>query len=499
MKYSMAICALLLACSGQPEEVGPPAVLQAEPAQLSAPPAPPDVLLVVLDTVRADHSSAYGYTRATTPALAELAQGGVLFERVITAGSWTWPNHASLFTGEPPWVHGATFAPFEESNILARDRSMSLRAMRADLPTLAETLTEAGYQASAFSANPILREELGLTRGFSTVQTPAAPGDGRAADRLIVGMVSGHLQREENKPQFLFLNLFSPHMPYTLTPTDWLTESHQQTLAEPPDWLSPFLNKGRPGMSGYAYLPDSKIRVNDAYSTGQLTLPPEGLLLLADLYDGNIRKADHFLGQILNMWVQAHPDSLIIVTSDHGEFLGEHQLLDHGRFVYPEVLEVPLVISGPGLPAGTRVAEPVQLHEIADLILQRTGIEPESTGALAQAIAGESLDRPMLAAAWSDPAKARHVGGRYTEGSLFIQQGNLVAIVGVDSDTVALFDVSTDPRLLTDLAEARPDQARALRAQAMEMTREVPELTGLAAPELSAEDREQLKALGYLE
>jgi arylsulfatase A-like enzyme len=128
----------------------------------------PSVLLVVLDTVRADRVSSYGYRRPTTPQLDAVAAAGVLFEDVSAPAPWTWPSHASLFTGEPPWVHGAhlVLERDDASSILG----MSVSPMRGDLPTLAERFGASGYRSVASVANDWLGPELGLMRGFDSVE-----------------------------------------------------------------------------------------------------------------------------------------------------------------------------------------------------------------------------------------------------------------------------------------------------------------------------------------
>ena len=129
-------------------------------------PKAPDVLVVVLDTVRADHLSTYGYHRETSPELSVLAQEGVLFRDVTSPSSWTWPAHASMFTGELPWDHGAHRA---QRGAQFQDSEWFLSGMSTSLPTLAQTFTQNGYRSYAFGTNALLSEELGLMRGFARV------------------------------------------------------------------------------------------------------------------------------------------------------------------------------------------------------------------------------------------------------------------------------------------------------------------------------------------
>jgi arylsulfatase A-like enzyme len=135
-------------------------------------PAPPPVLLVVMDTVRADRTSTYGYARPTTIQLDAVARAGVVFEDVTAPGSWTWPSHASLFTGRPPWEHGAHLVTREQAASLARNAvvegsEVMVGRMRTDLPTLAERFAEAGYRTRALFSNEWLAADLGLTPAAS--------------------------------------------------------------------------------------------------------------------------------------------------------------------------------------------------------------------------------------------------------------------------------------------------------------------------------------------
>ena len=149
-----------------------------------APPRPPDVLLVILDTVRDD--ATFGAKRAgVTPQLDALGAAGARFTDVTTHGSWTWPSHTSLFTGAPPWEHGAHFAPAKDAALVLGERAWSVGGFPDDMETLAEQMQQAGYRTVSLSENPLIGPDLGSTRGFAVAETqPASAGMAWVLDRV---------------------------------------------------------------------------------------------------------------------------------------------------------------------------------------------------------------------------------------------------------------------------------------------------------------------------
>jgi arylsulfatase A-like enzyme len=448
----------------------------------------PDVLLVVLDTTRADRLSSYGHHRMTDVYLSSIAEAtGVLFEDVTAPGSWTWPSHGSLFTGEPPWIHGAHLALQEPGEESFDFHGISVTRLRRDLPTLAERFAKAGYHTVSLVANGWLSPDLGLVRGFHDARKlEDDPGVVKAALEV--------LSQERTEPLFLFLNLMAPHSPFTETDAPWVKKRLPELEPESaPGWVRPYLEVGEHRSVNLSRRPEENgVSPFNRYLLGRLEIPPEGFELLLDLYDGEIRAADRWFGTIFERWAATRPDSILAVTSDHGELFGEHGLIEHRGNVYPELVKVPLVIAAPGrLPEGVRIQTPVQLQDVYPTLLELAGID-SPPGSLVPVVRGEARTGPIMAVAWPDAFRARLIGGRFKHIWHLGRVGN-EAVVWSSGGDVEFYDVAADPQMRHDLASER---AAALRA------RVEPFLEGLSearTPKIvfSEETKARLLELGY--
>jgi arylsulfatase A-like enzyme len=311
------------------------------PAPAPRPPGPPNVLLVTLDTTRAGHLGAYRYDRDTSPNLDRLALEGRVYERAYSTCSWTLPAHASLFTGRFPSSHGATHDP-AGSLILAEevpDQSPALRAnpLDASLTTLAERLTAAGYRTGAVVAGPWLLRVFGLGRGFEHYDDAGADSSAGRRAQDVSDAALAWIERHAAEPFFLFLNYFDPHSPY-----------------QDPDGLDRMFEP-RPGVPQAA-----------------------GAERLPERYDGEIRYMDLHLGRVLDRLreLELYDVSWIVVTGDHGEMLGEHDLHGHGAGLWEQELRVPLIVKPPADRADPgRSRQPVQIVDVMPLILDQLGLE----------------------------------------------------------------------------------------------------------------------------
>jgi len=339
------------------------------------PPAPPSILLVVVDTLRADAVSAYGNGLETTPAFDALAEEGRLYIRAYAPSPWTLPSHASLLTGQTVEDHGVGLA----------GRVVLPKAAR----TLAERLRDRGYETAAFSENALISEDFGFAQGFDhfavrTAEEQMAAGKKGTID--VVDELRDWLQgRDPQRPFFVFVNLYDPHEPYELRD------------------VNPFLPPG-------TTTADAE-HLKAGGRTSHLIcdrIPGENpLQVLRGLYLGDVASADRKLGRIRDLLESPGVTNLVtVVTSDHGEHFGEHRLLDHEFSVHEEVLRIPLVVHGPSLEAGpiqaARLDEPVELRDVAHSLLEWAGAD--SSGLTGQKLQTESAsDSPRdLIALYSD-------------------------------------------------------------------------------------------------
>ncbi len=276
----------------------------------------PDLLLVTIDTLRADRLGCYGRPGAETPIIDGLAARGVRFDHSVAHQPLTLPSHASILTGLTPLRHGV------------RDNAGFVLA--PGIPTLAEWLTAEGYEAAAFVSGFPVHGRFGLARGFGTYDDRFPRGTDtarpayveRRGDATVAAAVAWlRSSPGRGRPVFAWMHLFDPHAPY-----------------EPPE---PFASrfKGRE-------------------------------------YEGEIAFADRQLGALLDAWRAARGrDPIVVVTSDHGEGLGEHGEPTHGLFIYDSTIRVPLVLAGPGIPAGRVPGTLARGIDVAPTVLDLAGVE----------------------------------------------------------------------------------------------------------------------------
>lgn len=375
--YAVSCLLFLTACSSPPPRSLSPSVAD-------------NLVLITIDTLRADRVGAYGYTAARTPALDRLARHGVRFDKAYAAAPITLTSHASLLTGRYPPGHGA------RHNGLHVDESV---------PTLATFLHDRGFATGAFVGAFPLDRRFGLARGFDVYSDRMPRGeDGRQANErpghaVVDEAITWASKRHERF--FLWVHLFEPHAPY----------------GDP-------VHDGRP----------APLR-----------------------YDEEIATADEQVGRLLNALAPRLGRTLVVVAGDHGESFGEHGEVGHSLFVYDTTLRVPLIVSGPGAPAGGLVAEPVCLVDVAPTVVRSLALPRfDSDGVdLAPAFAGAPLAAralyaesfaPLLDFGWS-PLRS-------------LREGRWKAVAAPRSELYALGE---DPGEAHDLAGANaPELARLL-------------------------------------
>ncbi len=450
---------------------------------------PPDILVVVLDTVRADRLATYGHTRDNSYQLSAIAEAGVLYSEAWAPSPWTWPSHASLFTGEPPWIHGAHRSADPEAG-LALPGMPRMLPLREDLPTLAERLGGAGYKSASVSTNLLLQPALGLTRGFGTSET-------LDSDPETVAQALSILEKDKEAPLFLLVNLMAAHTPHRVLDTVPWSAAHRKDLA--PDGTASRLRLEQRGQLGaFMHNEDAAagLPIDVALAAGTTVLSADELAVLRDLYDGELVRLDHALKALVEAWNARGENGVIVVTSDHGEALGERNLLGHGTTVWPEMLRVPLVVAAPGRWAGGQAVEqPVALEEVFDAVLAFAGLEPESASTLHRARLGKPRQTPIQAAVRPPPYWGRNVGPAFAGQWTLYRDGEWTLLTQGDG-TRLLFHAS-DKAMAQDRSASDPAVLERLTESAATAFTESP--TTAAGPIPLEEDVvESLRALGYV-
>jgi len=402
-------------------------------------PPPRNLVLVTIDTLRADRLGAYGNAGVATPHLDRLARDGAMARDASVHAPLTRPSHVSLFTGLLPAQHGI--------------RDNVSPALADDVPTLPEALKAAGFDTAAFVSSIVLSRQSGLARGFDAysdrfeagaddarfLSTIQKRGDGPTTEAI------AWMQGRGPARFFLWLHLYDPHDPY-----------------DPPE----------PFASRYRDRP----------------------------YDGEVAYADELVGRLDEaLRGKGLADStLFVVTSDHGEGLGDHGEAVHGFFVYESTLAVPLLLRGPGIPPGTRVMATVRSVDLMPTLLDLLKVTPASRRPLAgrsiaatlrggpepegQATYAESLT-PLLHYGWSDLRALREGRFKY-----------------IEAPRPELFDLKADPGETRNLVKENQGQAEALRKELLARLEEerVSSRTPASAAAVPPELLDQLGALGYV-
>lgn len=400
----------------------------------AAKPGQPSVLLIVLDTLRADRLGVYGYPRGTSPFLDEYARSSVVYEQAIAASSWTLPSHVSLFTGRRAMEHGAVLDSFD-----------------GRFESLAETLAKSGYETAGFSGNTsyvVCRN--GVASGFDHFESSFITWS-EAVLRTSLGhklenvmqRVEGRKQRypsaqevrerfekwldeRQRGPFFAFINLMDTHYPYVNDPQfaqRFPGAKNPPTLAE---WTALIASPKPPSA-------ELKQRVQDTYDAAVAYQDSQ----LRELFAGlKSRKLDENL--------------LVVITADHGEALGEHHLFDHRHSLYRELIHVPLILHFSGrVPAGVRIRETVALRQVPSTLASLAGLQTSN-------FPGPTLPlRPEEAEAAPPRAVRSHLAGGKFPGVFehwpiyqgwvrSVVYGSLHLIVQEDGK-MELYDWASDP------------------------------------------------------
>ena len=314
-------------------------VVAGEPERL------PPVILLSLDTTRRDALSPYGAAPEITPSLATFAGQATVFDRAFSTAPWTLPSHASMFTGLYPSRHGAG---------VSRDK------LDGSLPTLARILRDHGYYTAGFAGGPLAAHRFGLGQGFHQYRDP--DGKETVGDRM-TSYAEQVIEDHRDQPFFLFLNYFDPHGPYQVREEMAEIvglESYRQAV--------PDLERWRPAIEGRAGTWDKL--------AAEGPIPEAVLAYLRATYLSEVAFLDAQIGRLFDTLRQAdlYDRSLIVITADHGQLLGEGGFHSHGKRLDPELIDAPLMIKWPRQQSGGRVADLVSIVDVYPTILKTLGL-----------------------------------------------------------------------------------------------------------------------------
>jgi arylsulfatase A-like enzyme len=429
---ALVCCASLAACGGRP--------------------APTSVLLITIDTLRADHLGCYGYFRDTSPSIDRLAAEGLLFERAVAPMSITLPSHTSIMTATYPPSHGVwSNLNYFKTPIKTSD-SFRLAA---------QIFQEAGYRTAGFASASPVSAATGLSGGFDVFEAP--PQSDRRVEydaRHTVDRARRWLKKAE-PPFFLWVHLFDPHRPYS----------------PPPGFVQTF----RTTPAVHEHLE-------------QIQVPKRRRDEAADVfsrYDGEISYTDYQLGRLFRLlrdrglW----DETVVVFTADHGEGLYQHDMLTHGE-LWLEQLLVPLIFKIPGGPAGRR-------SDLASLI----DVLPTITAAVGLDVPPEQLDGiDLVSERRSSALAARQTREeRRTSYALITERWKYVFFPESDGPE-RLFDLVHDPYEIENVVARHPDVAAALRREAEDVVARAEARAPLEHQlEIPEEAREKLRMLGYVE
>jgi arylsulfatase A-like enzyme len=476
--------------------------LACQPEASTPQPLPPNIIWIIWDTVRASNMSVYGYDRTTTPHLDEWARRARVFDNVLSTASTTIPSHASMFTGMLPAQHGVD------------DGHPKLGEQHH---TIAEILKGAGYRTYLFSANPYVGKSTALSQGFDTVEHPWSPAFRDDANRIIAEKtapytnggsqppswaryvktagamaekgLTGWIEQPGDEPFFAVVNYMEAHLP--LVPDRRFRERFMTNSELEQSYTLPVL-----GMNVWRY------------TTGLMELDASRLEVLRHTYDAAIAELDHLLFELLGSLERSGKlaDTVVVLTSDHGELLGEHHMLNHQYSVHEPLLRVPLIISHPTLVEPGRDSRPAMNIDLFPTLLELAGVAVE-TPFRSEAVSLIAQPKERLRLSEYPFADRKHI--RYLEfdhpdfdpdpwlRSLRALRSGTMKYVWASDGRHALYDLTADPEEQTNLVRDRPRLAEQLDAQLRGFLGNLGEAGRGSTAEFSDETRAMLESLGY--
>jgi arylsulfatase A-like enzyme len=463
--------------------------------------SPPNVIVILVDALRADRLGTYGNRNPLTPTMDALAAEGVTFEHCVSAAPWTLPSVATLFTSYYPGVHKAT--SYSVVSGMEEGRQAVQSVLSDDFDTLAEVLQRSGYQTAGFVAAKFLREGYGFGQGFDHYDTSFAENTvrGEIVNRALFKWLDEG--RDAAKPMFVYLHYMDVHGPYNAAP-QFMDPIMEQFEAYP----NKRLLEAKELRTMNSYLRNPPPETSDPGRFERLKGYREYWMAR---YDAGVREMDFYLGQLVENLKQRGlwDDTYVILMADHGEALCEHGLWEHGYSQYQTDLHVPLILRWPNvLPAGKRVRRLASLIDVMPTLLEQLRL---STG---ESLQGTSLinhvsdtlpDMPLMRFAEATKVEPKQY-------ALFADTTKLIVTAipprklpdGTTSKEEVrhqLFNLGTDPEEIYDVAPQNAPVVQRLKQLMMKTVRinmnTKPELVVTQKP-VDQQTIAQLQSLGYV-
>ena len=432
-------------------------------------PSRPNVIVIVVDTLRADRLHCYGNPRDTSPALDRFGAEGVVFDNAMSQGAETVTSVPLLLTGRRPGEPGMEWKEVMD---------LRFAVPQKQTPTLAQSLKERGYRTALFSATPVLGMNIDASPGFDTYDLSIGDGPvwltSTSEDLNTRALKWLDQHGGGSHPFFMYLQYLDPHSQY-----------------RPP---SAYCRYGRPGYT--ARDNDRNDRLSGSSAETELpgegreraaahALSPRDVARLSDLYDGEVRCTDESLGRLFAKLKQRglYDNTLIVVTADHGDAFLEHGDLQHGRSLYQELVHVPLLVRGPGVKGGRHVTHVVENASLAPTVLEAVGAGASPRSLYPALTSGE------------EPTSDIGMSEVPATGVYALREGPLKLITSRRG--TELYDLRTDPGERHNLAATRPKEVT--RLQAMLKERLDARVAGKTTTgKLTEKQRKVMKSLGYL-
>jgi arylsulfatase A-like enzyme len=429
--------------------------------------AGPNVMVLLIDGLRADHLGSYGYRRPTTPNIDRIAEDSVLFSQAISPGTFTKTSVASVFTGLDPHHHGV----YRGARRDTPDRITS-DTLLAQNTTLAEVMSDSGILSVAWVENEQLRAFMGFDQGFARYNDQ--PGSIQQINKKVQRWLSGFADGCQFFAYIHYIDLHDPYRPRP--PFDTMYGSFSNVYA---------------GLDLHEYA--SWRRIIREIRTGEKTLTADDIEQLKAYYDGMLTFIDREIGQLLDALVETgrYDDTVIVVTSDHGDGFMEHGFISHSTTPYDELVRVPLIVKFPdSRHAGRRVDRQVRLVDLLPTLIDLVGGDP------LLGIDGVSL-LGLLSEGGSPGVEPPAYAFAETAGAMAIRTENQKLIQYADG-AWEFYDLVEDPGEQNDLSGADPMGATVLRKLAAVALEERKRTNSVTTP-LDPDTIEKLKALGYVE